>query len=113
MPMNADVIPRIPRLPESVFQCLQVIGLLMVVPLVGLPLLWILEATVGDVAATVIFCLLGGVFMSVLLYRTVREDAPAEGRRRSLLRTAGWIAYLAVMLTVIVTVLVLISPGPE
>jgi hypothetical protein len=83
------------------------------VPLVGLPLLWLLEATVGDVAAIVFFGLIGCVLMTVLLYRTVREDAPAEGRRRSLLKTAGWMAYLAVMLGVIVTVLALISPGPE
>jgi hypothetical protein len=107
------VIPPIPRLGDTFLQCLQVIGLLLVVPLVGLPLLWLLDRTLGEVAATVVFCLIGGAFMSVLLYRTVREDAPDEDRRRSLLKTAGWMAYLAVMFTVIVTVLVLISPEPE
>jgi uncharacterized membrane-anchored protein len=111
--MNVKVIPRIPRLGDTFLRCLQVIGLLLVVPLVGLPLLWLLDATVGEVAATVIFGLIGGTLMSVLMYRTVREDAPAEGRRRSLFKTAGLMAYLAVTFTVIVTLLVLISPGPE
>ena len=107
------MIPRIPRLGGTVLQCLQVIGLILVVPLVGLPLTWLLEATVGGIAATVIFCLIGGVIMALVLYRWTREDAPEDARRRSLLKTAGTMAYLAVGFGVIVTLIVLISPGPE
>jgi hypothetical protein len=65
------------------------LGLLLAVPVIGLPLLWLLDATIGETAATVILGVIVGALIATVLYRELRKDTPGEGRRRSLLKTAG------------------------